>query len=146
MSLLVVNGPNLNMLGQRDPTVYGSMTLPDIEAKIQERAKELGVEVTFFQSNSEGNLIDYLQQHAPGSQGVIINPGAYTHYSLALRDALDNLRVPVIEVHISNIYSREWFRRRSVTASVVQGQISGLGWRGYIAALEYLVAAQGEAT
>ena len=140
MSLLVVNGPNLNMLGQRDPTVYGSMTLPEIEAKIQERARELGVEVTFYQSNSEGSLIDYLQQHAPGSHGVIINPGAYTHYSLALRDALGNLQVPVIEVHISNIYSREWFRRRSVTASVVQGQVSGLGWRGYLAALDYLVA------
>ena len=140
MSLLVVNGPNLNLLGQRDPQVYGSMTLPEIEANIQKRAKELGVEVTFFQSNSEGGLIDYLQQHGPNSQGVIINPGAYTHYSLALRDALDNLRVPIVEVHISNIHSREWFRRRSVTASVVQGQVSGLGWRGYIAALEYLVA------
>ena len=140
MSLLVVNGPNLNTLGQRDRTMYGSMTLPEIEAKIQERAKELGVEVAFFQSNSEGTLIDYLQKHAPDSQGVIINPGAYTHYSLALRDALDNLEVSVIEVHISNIHSREPFRRRSVTASVVQGQVSGLGWQGYLAALEYLVA------
>lgn len=145
MSLLVVNGPNLNTLGQRDITTYGSMTLLEIEAKIQERAKELGVEVTFFQSNSEGNLIDYLQQHAPGSDGVVINPGAYTHYSLALRDALDNLQVPVIEVHLSNIHAREGFRRRSVTASVVQGQVSGLGWRGYLAAMEYL-AAQGKGT
>ena len=146
MTLLVINGPNLNLLGQRDPDIYGTMTLPAIEKKIRERAKELGVEVALFQSNSEGDLIDHIQQKAPDSQGVIINPGAYTHYSLALRDTLANLQVPIIEVHISNIYAREPFRRRSVTAPVVRGQISGLGWRGYLAALEYLVASQKEAS
>ena len=146
MTLLVINGPNLNLLGQRDSDIYGTMTLAEIEQKIQERARDLGTEVAFFQSNSEGALIDHLQQEAPGSQGVIINPGAYTHYSLALRDTLANLQVPIIEVHISNIYGREPFRRRSVTAPVVRGQISGLGWRGYLAALEYLVASGEESS
>ena len=146
MTLLVINGPNLNLLGQRDPDIYGTMTLAAIEEKLRERARELGTEVTFFQSNSEGALIDHLQQEAPGSQGVIINPGAYTHYSLALRDTLANLQVPIIEVHISNIHGREPFRRRSVTAPVVRGQISGLGWRGYLAALEYLVASREESS
>ncbi|MCZ6614564.1 MAG: type II 3-dehydroquinate dehydratase [Chloroflexi bacterium] len=144
MTLLVINGPNLNLLGQRDSDIYGTLTLAAIEQKIQERARELGTEVAFFQSNSEGALIDHLQQEAPGSQGVIINPGAYTHYSLALRDTLANLQVPIIEVHISNIYGREPFRHRSVIAPVVRGQISGLGWRGYLAALEYLVASREE--
>ena len=139
MTYIVMNGPNLNMLGQRDPSVYGSMTLQEIEDKISERAQSLGVEATFFQSNSEGALIDYLQQNGPSSQGVIINPGALTHYSLTLRDALADLQVPVVEVHISNIHAREPFRRRSVTAIAANAQISGLGWYGYLAALEYLV-------
>jgi len=139
VTYIVMNGPNLNMLGQRDPSVYGSMTLQEIEDKISERAQSLGVEATFFQSNSEGALIDYLQQNGPSSQGVIINPGALTHYSLTLRDALADLQVPVVEVHISNIHAREPFRRRSVTASAANAQISGLGWYGYLAALEYLV-------
>ncbi len=139
MTYIVMNGPNLNTLGQRDPSVYGSLTLQEIEAKISERAQSLGVEATFFQSNSEGALIDYLQQNGPSSQGVIINPGALTHYSMALREALADLPVPVVEVHISNIHAREPFRRRSVTASVAKAQISGLGWYGYLAALEYLV-------
>ena len=146
MTLLVINGPNLNLLGQRDPDIYGTMTLAAIEKKLRERAKELGTKVAFFQSNSEGALIDHIQQKAPGSQGVIINPGAYTHYSLAIRDTLANLQVPIIEVHISNIHGREPFRRRSVTAPVVRGQISGLGWRGYLAALEYLVASREESS
>ena len=145
MTLLVVNGPNLNLLGQRDPAFYGTTTLPEIEERVRRRAQELGVAVDFFQANGEGQIIDYLQQHAPGSQGIIINPGGYTHYSLALRDTLDNLRVPIVEVHISNIYGREEFRRHSVTAEVAGGIIAGLGWRGYIAALEYLVASQAEA-
>ena len=144
MTYLVVNGPNLNTLGQRDPSVYGTLTLTAIEGKIREQAQELSVEVAFFQSNSEGSIIDYLQQEGPSSQGVIINPGAFTHYSLALRDALADLSVPVVEVHLSNIHAREPFRRRSVTAGVVKGQISGLGWYGYVAALEYLVEARKE--
>lgn len=139
MTYLVVNGPNLNALGRRDPSVYGALTLREIKDRIKKRAQELGVEVAFFQSNSEGAIIDYLQEKGPSSQGMIINPGALTHYSLALRDALADLPVPVIEVHLSNIYAREHFRRRSVTAGVVKGQVSGLGWYGYLAALEYLV-------
>ena len=139
MTYLVVNGPNLNTLGRRDPSVYGSLTLQEIEGRVRERAQKLGVEVSFFQSNSEGALIDHLQEEGPSSQGVIINPGAFTHYSLALRDALADLSVPVVEVHLSNIYAREPFRRHSVIAGAVKGQVSGLGWYGYLAALEYLV-------
>jgi 3-dehydroquinate dehydratase-2 len=141
---LIVNGPNLNTLGRRDPSIYGSLTLQQIEEKIVEKAQKLNVDVAFFQSNSEGAIIDHLQQQGPSSQGVIINPGALTHYSLALRDALTDLTVPVVEVHLSNIYAREPFRRRSVIAGVVRGQVSGLGWYGYVAALEYLVEQEKE--
>lgn len=139
MTYLVVNGPNLNTLGRRDPAIYGTLTLEDILDRITRRGKELGVELSFFQSNSEGAIIDHLQQNGPSCEGVIINPGALTHYSIALRDALADLSVPIVEVHLSNIHAREAFRRRSVTAGVVSGQIAGLGWRGYVAALEYLV-------
>ena len=139
MTYLVINGPNLNALGSRDPSVYGTFTLEELEGRIREHAQKLGVEVSFFQSNGEGAIIDHLQKEGASSQGVIINPGALTHYSLALREALAELAVPVVEVHLSNIYAREPFRRRSVTAGVVKGQISGLGWYGYVAALEYLV-------
>ncbi|MFH1140520.1 MAG: type II 3-dehydroquinate dehydratase [Chloroflexota bacterium] len=142
MTYLIVNGPNLNTLGRRDPSIYGSLTLQQIEEKIVEQARRLKVDVAFFQSNSEGAIIDHLQQEGPASQGVIINPGALTHYSLALRDALADLPVPVVEVHLSNIYAREPFRRRSVIAGVVRGQVSGLGWYGYVAALEYLANQQ----
>jgi 3-dehydroquinate dehydratase-2 len=139
VTYLVVNGPNLNALGRRDPTIYGTLTLEDIQDRITRKGKELGVELSFFQSNSEGAIIDHLQQNGPSCDGVIINPGALTHYSVALRDALADLSVPIIEVHLSNIHAREAFRRRSVTAGAVSGQIAGLGWRGYLAALEYLV-------
>jgi 3-dehydroquinate dehydratase-2 len=139
MRILLINGPNLNTLGQREPEVYGTMTLADIEARVTDRAKALGAEVRSFQSNHEGAIIDFLQQEAPAADGIILNGGALTHYGLSLRDALASAGKPAIEVHISNIHGREWFRRRSVTAEVCRGVIAGLGWRGYVAALEALV-------
>ena len=140
MRVLVINGPNLNLLGQRDRDVYGSMTLADIEEMMRHSARELGTDVEFFQSNSEGSIIDLLQSRSPSVNGIIINPGALTHYGLSLREALADTGLPVVEVHISNIYARERWRHRSVVAPVAVGQISGLGWRGYLAALEFLTA------
>ena len=140
MRILIINGPNLNNLERREPSIYGSRSLSDIEGLIQEKANDLGLEVAFFQSNHEGAIIDYLQGEAGGSAGVIINPGALTHYSLALYDALLDCRLPVVEVHLSNIYAREEWRQKSVTAPAAVGQIAGLGWRGYLYALEFLVS------
>ncbi len=140
MRLLLINGPNLNLLGQRQPEIYGPLTLKAIERRVTERSRELGAEVRCFQANDEGAIIDYLQREAMEAQGIIINPGALTHYGLSLRDALEATRLPIIEVHISNIYGREQFRRHSVIADIALGQISGLGWRGYMAALETLLA------
>ena len=137
MKILIIHGPNLNMLGKRDPAVYGTMSLSQINSLLEKRAQELGIEVATFQSNSEGALIDFLQSQA--ADGIIINPGALTHYGLSLRDALADAALPVIEVHLSNIHAREGWRRSSVIAPVARGQISGLGWRGYITALETLV-------
>lgn len=139
MTYLIINGPNLNNLGRRDTSIYGSMTLRQIEEEIKKRAVELGQEVLFFQSNHEGALIDYLQEYGPSSDGVVINPGALTHYSYALRDALEDLRAPVVEVHLSDIHSREPFRRHSVIKDIAIKQISGNGWKGYLEALELLV-------
>ena len=139
MRILLINGPNLNMLGQREPHIYGTLTLADIEARVTERAKALNVELRAFQSNHEGAIVDFLQQEGPAADGIILNGGALTHYGLSLRDALLAIGKPAIEVHISNIYGRDWFRRRSVTADVCRGMIAGLGWYGYIAALEALV-------
>ena len=136
---LVINGPNLNMLGVREPGIYGNSTLSDLEAMMREKATELGVSLEFFQSNHEGAIIDKIHASMGNFDGIILNPGAYTHYSYAIADALGSIDVPCIEVHISNIHKREEFRRISVTAPSCQGQISGLGFYGYICALEALV-------
>ncbi|HKW60150.1 MAG TPA: type II 3-dehydroquinate dehydratase [Candidatus Dormibacteraeota bacterium] len=138
--VVVVNGPNLNLLGKREPEIYGTRTLDDLNRTIEAKARALGLEVTCFQSNSEGAIIDFLQQHAPGSAGIVINPAALSHYSLALYDCLQALALPVVEVHISNIHAREEFRSRSVTARAAKGMITGLGFTGYELALEFLAA------
>ena len=139
MRILVINGPNLNMLGKRDQSHYGSKTMDEINAALVERGKEFGVEVFDFQSNHEGTLIDYVQVQTAGADGIIINPGALTHYGLSLMDALIDAKLPVIEVHLSDINSREEFRRKSVIEPIARKQISGHGWQGYIEALDLLV-------
>lgn len=140
MKILVVHGPNLNLLGKRIKEIYGEKTLEEINRLLRQLATELGVELVTFQSNSEGALIDFIQKESPAANGIIINPGALTHYGFSLRDALADTNLPVVEVHLSNIYAREEFRQRSVIAPVARGQISGLGWRGYVAALRTLAA------
>jgi 3-dehydroquinate dehydratase-2 len=144
--LLVVNGPNLNLLGTREPDIYGSTTLAEIEAMVRERAAGQGCEVLCFQSNSEGAILDFLQREAPGSAGVVLNPGALTHYSYALYDCLRALTAPVVEVHLSNLHARaqrDDFRSRDVTAPAAVGVITGLGPGGYLFALEYLLSREG---
>jgi len=139
MKILVINGPNLNILGKRNKAIYGDKTLPEIDAMLKKQGQSLGIDVISFQSNSEGKLIDFIQEHSPQADGIIINPGALTHYGFSLRDALADSELPVIEVHLSNIYAREDWRAKSVIAPIARGQISGLGWRGYVAALQTLV-------
>ncbi len=137
--LLVVHGPNLNLLGKREPNIYGTRSLADLNELVREKARELKVEVSVFQGNGEGEIIDFLQKEGPGSEGIVINPGAFSHYSLALYDCLQALRLPVVEVHITNIHAREEFRSRSVTARAARGVIAGLGFDGYLHAMEFLV-------
>jgi 3-dehydroquinate dehydratase-2 len=139
MKIMIINGPNLNMLGKRNKAVYGDKTLTEIDALLRKEGESLGIEIVSFQSNSEGALIDFIQKHSTEISGIIVNPGALTHYAFSLRDALDDSGLPVIEVHLSNIYAREEWRAKSVIAPVAKGQISGLGWRGYVAALRTLV-------
>jgi len=140
MKILIINGPNLNMLGKRDKTTYGEKTLPEIDSLLKKQGEKLNVEIVSFQSNSEGALVDFIQQQSSSANGIVINPGALTHYGLSLCDALADSGLPVIEVHLSNIYAREEWRAESVIAPIAKGQISGLGWQGYIIALETLVA------
>src|SRR6476659_7427956 len=134
--VLVLHGSHLNTLGTREPQIYGRLTLDEINQRIQRRAQELGAEVICFQSNHEGALIDFLQTQVSGASGLIINPGGLTHTSVSLRDAVSACGLPAIEVHLSNIYAREPFRHTSLIAGVCRGQITGLGWQGYLAALE----------
>ncbi len=146
MKILIINGPNLNNLGKRDPEQYGSVTLGDIEARVGEKARSLGMDVDFFQSNHEGAIVDYIQGSSPDAAGIVINAGAITHYGLSLRDALSDAGLPIMEVHLSNIHARESFRHHSVVAPIAIGQIAGLGWRGYLYALEFLAAHLDEET
>lgn len=140
--IVVVNGPNLNLLGKREPQIYGTRSMADLVKTVRGKARALGVEVRIFQSNHEGALIDFLQKEAPGSLGIVINPGALAHSSVALFDCLQALAVPAVEVHISNIHAREEFRSKSVTARAARGVITGLGFTGYELAMEYLAAQQ----
>ena len=137
MRVLVINGPNLNLLGQREPSVYGNTGLDVLVKALKKYGEELGILVDHVQTNSEGELIDILHGAIGRYEGIILNPGAYTHYSYAIRDAVASIDVPVLEVHISNIYAREEFRSRSVIAPVCVGQVSGLGIYGYQLALDY---------
>ncbi len=138
MKIMVLNGPNLNMLGIREPDVYGSKTYSDLENYIEDYCNKKGFEVTVLQSNSEGELIDFIHHAFGAYDGIVINPGAYTHYSYAIHDALASVDIPAIEVHLSNIHKREEFRHKSVTAPACTGQIAGLGFRGYLLAIDYL--------
>ncbi len=140
LKVLLVNGPNLNLLGHRQPDIYGSTTLKEIEERVQKRARELEVDVLCFQSNDEGEIISFIQKEGKNAAGIIINGGALSHYSLALRDALEAVDRPTIEVHITNIHAREEFRHRTVTGEVADAVIAGLGWHGYLIALEALFA------
>ena len=129
--ILILHGPNLNLLGVREPEIYGSLTLAKINQKLLQTGEELGIEIRASQANGQGELIDALQEATQWADGVVFNPGAYTHTSLAIRDAISSIQIPVIEVHLSNIFAREDFRNRSLIAPVCVGSITGFGWRSY---------------
>ena len=139
LKILVLHGPNLNLLGRREPQIYGSTTLADIDGRLRALSDELGVELETFQSNHEGELIDRLQQRIDGVQGCVINPAGLTHTSVALHDCIKAMPFPVVEVHLSNPQAREEFRRRSLTGEAARGAVMGFGWRSYITALRALV-------
>jgi 3-dehydroquinate dehydratase-2 len=136
MKVLFLNGPNLNLLGTREPEVYGRLTLPDIEAQVRTRAAELKLEVDFRQSNIEGELVNWIQDAKGKFQVIVVNAAAYTHTSVALRDAISAVGVPTIEIHLSNVHAREDFRHKSMIAPVCKGQICGFGFKSYILGLE----------
>ena len=142
MRVLVLHGPNLNLLGERDPEVYGSMSLAEIDQRLYEAGAELGLEVRTFQSNHEGALIDQLHSARESADAIIINPAGLGHTSVSLRDAIEAIAIPTIEVHLSNIYGREPFRRSTTTAEVCQGVIAGFGWQSYALALRALAQTQ----
>ncbi len=138
-SVLVLHGPNLNLLGEREPEIYGLVTFPELERRLVEAGGDLGLEVKSFQSNSEGSLIDALHEARLWAKGVVFNPGGYTHTSVALRDAVAAIRIPVVEVHLSNIQARESLRQQSIIAPACTGSIAGFGWRSYLLGLHALV-------
>jgi len=143
MRILVINGPNLNLLGKREPSLYGTTTFWDIENQLKKKFPDVIFE--YFQSNSEGVLIDHIHQAVDGAfDGLAINPGAYAHYSYAIRDAISTLKIPVVEVHMTNVYAREEFRRHSVIAPVCKGVVAGFGAMSYLLAVQFLVEAAGE--
>ena len=144
MKILILHGPNLNLLGTREPEIYGSMTLGDINTRLLELGKEFGAELKCSQSNHEGALIDALQDAQMWADGVLFNPGGYTHTSIALRDAIASMKIPVIEVHLSNVYAREEFRHVSMISAVCKGKIVGFGWRSYTLGLRVLAEILGD--